>query len=163
MKDFSIYQIMINFFVSVLVALITSMITLTVERKRKINEIQREIYTAIYKNLNLLKSNPTLIYDEEFFQDIKDLKVEVELYANKNIKNDFFAFYKEIEDDFEEYISKFKCEDDGNIEAFPKEIYDELLEKAEDDFILQNLPNYNNICSLIEKLKKDIAKTLRAG
>ena len=50
MKDFSIYQIMINFFVSVLVALITSMITLTVERKRKINEIQREIYTAIYKN-----------------------------------------------------------------------------------------------------------------
>lgn len=96
MKDFSIYQIMINFFVSVLVALITSMITLTVERKRKINEIQREIYMSIYKNLNLLKSNPTLIYDEEFFQDIKDLKVEVELYANKNIKNDFFAFYKEI-------------------------------------------------------------------
>ena len=126
MKDFSIYQIMINFFVSVLVALITSMITLTVERKRKINEIQREIYMSIYKNLNLLKSNPTLIYDEEFFQDIKDLKVEVELYANKNIKNDFFAFYKEIEDDFEEYISKFKCEDDGNIEAFPKEIYDEF-------------------------------------
>ena len=52
---------------------------------------------------------------------------------------------------------------DGNIEAFPKEIYDELLEKAEDDFILQNLTNYNNICSLIEKLKKNIAKTLRAG
>lgn len=149
---------MINFFVSVLVALITSMITLAVERKRKINEIQREIYTAIYKNLNLLKSNPTLIYDEEFFQDIKDLKVEVELYANKNIKNDFFAFYKEIEDDFEEYISKFKCEDDGNIEAFPKEIYDELLEKSEDDFILQNLPNYNNICSLIEKLKRILQK-----
>ena len=40
---------------------------------------------------------------------------------------------------------------------------DELLEKAEDDFILQNLPNYNNICSLIEKLKKNIAKTLRSG
>lgn len=163
MKDFSVYQAFVNFLVSVLVALITTMITLTVERKRKINEIQREIYTAIYKNLNLLKSNPTLIYDEEFFQDIKDLKVEVELYANKNIKNDFFAFYKEIEDNFEEYISEFKCEDEGNIEAFPKEIYDELLEKAEDDFILQNLPNYNNICSLIEKLKKNIAKTLRAG
>ena len=48
------------------------------------------------------------------------MKVEVELYANKNIKNDFFAFYKEIEDDFEEYISKFKCEDEGNIEGFPK-------------------------------------------
>lgn len=94
MKDFSIYQIMINFFVSVLVALITSMITLTVERKRKINEIQREIYMSIYKNLNLLKSNPTLIYDEEFFQDIKDLKVEVELYANKNIKNDFLLSIK---------------------------------------------------------------------
>ena len=85
---------MINFFVSVLVALITSMITLTVERKRKINEIQREIYMSIYKNLNLLKSNPTLIYDEEFFQDIKDLKVEVELYANKNIKNDFLLSIK---------------------------------------------------------------------
>lgn len=163
MKDFSVYQAFVNFLVSVLVALITTMITLTVERKRKINEIQREIYTAIYKNLNLLKSNPTLIYDEEFFQDIKDLKVEVELYANKNIKNDFFAFYKEIEDHFEEYISKFKCEDGGNIEGFPKEIYAELSEKAEDDFILQNLPNYNNICSLIEKLKKNIAKTLRAG
>lgn len=163
MKDFSIYQVMINFFVSVFVALITSMITLTVERKRKINEIQREIYTEIYKNLNLLKSNPTLIYDEEFFQDIKDLKVEVELYANKNIKNDFFAFYKEIEDDFEEYISKFKYEDEGNIEGFPKEIYDELSEIDKTDYILQNLPNYNNICSLIEKLKKNIAKTLRAG
>lgn len=49
------------------------------------------------------------------------------------------------------------------LKLFQKEIYDELLEKAEDDFILQNLPNYNNICSLIEKLKKDIAKTLRAG
>ena len=103
MKEFSVYQAFVNFLVSVLVALITSMITLTVERKQKINEIQREIYMAIYKNLNLLKSNPTLIYDEEFFQDIKDLKVEVELYAN------------------------------------------------------------NNICSLIEKLKKIIAKTLRAG
>lgn len=163
MKDFSIYQVMINFFVSVFVALITSTITLTVERKRKINEIQREIYTAIYKNLNLLKSNPILIYDEEFFQDVKDLKVEVELYANKNIKNDFFAFYKEIEDDFVEYISKFKCEDEVNIEGFPKEFYDELLEKEEWDFIIQNLPNYENICSLIEKLKKNIAKTLRAG
>lgn len=163
MKDFSIYQVMMNFFVSVFAALITSMTTLTVERKRKINEIQREIYTAIYKKLNLLKSNPTLIYDEEFFQDIKDLKVEVELYANKNIKNDFFAFYKEIEDDFEEYISKFKCEDEVNIEAFPKEIYDELSEIDKTDYILQNLPNYNNICSLIEKLKKNIAKTLRAG
>lgn len=94
MKDFSVYQAFVNFLVSVLVALITSMITLTVERKRKINEIQREIYTAIYKNLNLLKSNPTLIYDEEFFQDIKDLKVEVELYANKNIKNDFLLSIK---------------------------------------------------------------------
>lgn len=163
MKDFSIYQIMINFFVSVLVALITSMITLAVERKRKINEIQREIYTAIYKNLNLLKSNPTLIYDEEFFQDIKNLKVEVELYANKNIKNDFFAFYKEIEDDFEEYISKFKCEDEDNIEGFPKEFYDELSEKEEWGFIIKNLPNYENICSLIEKLKKNIAKTLKTG
>jgi|GEM_PF-3289401 DNA-directed RNA polymerase len=163
MKDFSVYQAFVNFLVSVLIALITSMITLAVERKRKINEIQREIYTAIYKNLNLLKSNPTLIYDEEFFQDIKDLKVEVELYANKNINNDFLAFYKEIEYDFEEYISKFKCEDEGNIEGFPKEIYDELSEIDKTDYILQNLPNYNNICSLIEKLKKNIAKTLRAG
>ena len=94
MKDFSIYQIMINFFVSVLVALITSMITLTVERKRKINEIQREIYTAIYKNLNLLKSNPTLIYDEEFFQDITDLKVEVELYEIKISKMIFLLSIK---------------------------------------------------------------------
>lgn len=94
MKDFSIYQIMINFFVSVLVALITSMITLTVERKRKINEIQREIYMSIYKNLNLLKSNPTLIYDEEFFQDIKDLKVEVELYAKKISKMIFLLSIK---------------------------------------------------------------------
>ena len=111
----------------------------------------------------MLKSNPTLIYDEEFFQDIKDLKVEVELYANKNINNDFLAFYKEIEYDFEEYISKFKCEDEGNIEGFPKEIYDELSEIDKTDYILQNLPNYNNICSLIEKLKKNIAKTLRAG
>ena len=51
MKDFSVYQAFVNFLVSVLIALITSMITLAVERKRKINEIQREIYTAIYKNL----------------------------------------------------------------------------------------------------------------
>ena len=45
----------------------------------------------------------------------------------------------------------------------PKEIYDELSEIDKTDYILQNLPNYNNIRSLIEKLKKNIAKTLRAG
>lgn len=168
MNKFLTNEVTINILVSVVTALITSIITVAVERKQKVSEIQRKTYMSLLKKLNLLTENPTLIYDDVFVQKLKDLKTEVELYANKTIKNEFLALYKDIEDDYKKYFLRYRIDNDNSginksTDPFLYENYEEMLEKEEFDYKIQNLPNNDKICFMIDKLKSNIIKTLKTG
>lgn len=168
MNKFLTNEVTINILVSVVTALITSIITVAVERKQKVSEIQRKTYMSLLKKLNLLTENPTLIYDDVFVQKLKDLKIEVELYANKTIKNEFLALYKDIEDDYKKYLLRYRVDNDNSginksTDPFLYEIYEEMLEKEEFDYKIRNLPNNDEICFMIDKLKSNIIKTLKTG
>lgn len=168
MNKFLTNEVTINILVSVVTALITSIITIAVERKQKVSEIQRKTYMSLLKKLNLLTENPTLIYDDVFVRKLKDLKIEVELYANKTIKNEFLALYKDIEDDYKKYFLRYRVDNDNSginksTDPFLYEIYEEMLEKEEFDYKIRNLPNNDKIFFMIDKLKSNIIKTLKTG
>ena len=89
--------------VSILAAIATARLTVRRERRKTISEVQRTTYLNVLKLLSQIEENPTVIFEKDYMEKLQLLKIEMEVYANDDVKDQFMCFWKEIYREHWEY------------------------------------------------------------
>ena len=105
MKDM-IASGIISLLVSSVVAWITIKLTIRSERKRLIYELRRNTYMSILQVLRKILRNPVIIYKDEFFCELDELLVEIEVYGESHLCRDYQQLFRECKAKYDEYLMK---------------------------------------------------------
>lgn len=123
-----------------------------------------DVYEKLLLNLSRLQANPKLIFDQKYFFDCNALKPFVVVYASQSIQDMYCDFCEELQKISEEYQEKFLSDDALEVrKSMEQELHfaDELLEKEEEDYILEVLVGSSMLPASIAKRIDDICAGIR--
>ena len=155
--------------VSILAAIATARLTVRRERRKTISEVQRTTYLNVLKLLSQIEENPTVIFEKDYMEKLQLLKIEMEVYANDDVKDQFMCFWKEIYREHWEYRKEFESEEFEETKKWYanspalRDMFESMSDKADLDYRIQHMPNIKDVVSMTEKLKIAISKCLREG
>lgn len=165
----SIPFVLTDFLLPLVVAVVASWITvrLTVksERRKMLGEIRRSVYMRAIRILSAMEENPTIIFEEKYYKYLKDVKLQLEVYADKEINELFIKLWNDIQKKYSDYLDEFKSVEAVELYNSMSEepFFEEWHEKEEFHFKIQNVPNYGEVQKLIAQLKAAITDCLRKG
>ena len=154
-----------SFILPLIIAWITTFVTIKHERGRNITELKRELYFDVLRYLSKILINPTLIYDDAYRDTLLELGLRMDVYAGKKILEPFQEFLKNAEDKYINHKMKFYgedvCDERQVLKADP--LFGEALEKEEEDDMICNLPEMGQVEKMAKELKAKIQRLLRRG
>ena len=71
-------------------------------------ELRRTTYMKTLKLLSKIEENREIIFDKNFFHQMKECSLEMEVYASKSIAQKFFELWREISEKHIEYYAEFE-------------------------------------------------------
>lgn len=94
--------------ISGIVALLTAIITLHCDKKRKIHEKQELLYIDIFDALTTLRVDPDCIFSDEYFSLIRKLSSQAQLFASSDVLKLFVPLYNKIQESNVSYAETFR-------------------------------------------------------
>lgn len=150
--------------VSILGAWITVVLTVKVERKRMVKDIQRNVYFKALRSVSKIIENPLVIFNGNFHPDFAEISLEMEIYASSKALKKFIEFHDDIKDKIDHYQEEFESEDAQEVlNCLPEGMKDETIKDMKFNYQIYQMPNINQIISLSSKLKDEITNCLRKG
>ena len=151
--------------IPVFVAWLTVYMTVKHERRQLLNEVRRGVYMDALRKLTKIKENPTIIFDETFFEAIKDVNLQIEVYADSKIQKESQILWTNISNLHKEFIEKFYSGEDADTRELYKQhpFFSETLEREEFDYKIQNMPDYTKVETMVGQMKTAITECLRKG
>ena len=70
-------------------------------------ELRRTTYMKTLKLLSKIEENREIIFDKNFFHQMKECSLEMEVYASKSIAQKFFELWREISEKHIEYYAEY--------------------------------------------------------
>ena len=155
-----------NFFVPLVVAVGGAKITAGYERRKMVSELRRNTYMTLLRLTSKLLDEPTLIFNNDFMNEMKMSRIEMEVYATDKVRTAFETFWVDIKQRYEEYRLKFESE--GAVEKqeevrnfMPEGWGDEMLKKEEFYTMIEMMPGYEKIQTATINLKQAIIAELK--
>lgn len=150
--------------ISIVVALITIRLSVRVERRKMVNELRRKVYFDALRCLSSILKDPTIIFSEEFYNELEDRSLELEVYSAPSIFNQFSAIFYDIEDRMNEYRMEFGSEDaEEAFEYLPEDIRDEMKDNMAFNYMIYQMPDTSQIEQMCSELKEELLEILRRG
>lgn len=155
-----------SFFVPLVVAVGGAKITAGYERRKMVSELRRNTYMTLLRLTSKLLDNPTLIFNNDFMDEMKMSRIEMEVYATDKVRTAFETFWVDIEQRYKEYRLKFESEDAveqwEEVRNFmPEGWADEMLEKEQFYTMIEMMPGYEKIQTATINLKQAIITELK--
>lgn len=150
--------------ITIISSLLITKWTISSERRKMVSELQRNAYMAMLTLITKIRDNPTLVFSREIIDQLKMNYVAVDVYGKKSIADNTNNFIKLANEKYYEYSKRFESEDDSIRSEMKKSwMYSDMLDREEEDYMIQNLPSISEIEQLAESLKKEITASLRKG
>lgn len=151
----------------IIIAYITTDITVTFERNKMVYELRRTTYMKTLKLLSEIEENKEIIFDKNFFHQMKECSLEMEVYASKSIAQKFFELWREISEKHIEYYAEFEdpviLKRSTELTCADKKQFDQLREKASIYYMQTNFVIPEKVFELSCHLKDAILVSLRRG
>ena len=130
-------------------------------------ELRRTTYMKTLKLLSKIEENREIIFDKNFFHQMKECSLEMEVYASKSIAQKFFELWREISEKHIEYYAEFEdpviLKRSTELTCADKKQFDRLREKASIYYMQTNFVIPEKVFELSCHLKDAILVSLRRG
>ena len=132
------------------------------------SELRRNTYMTSLRLTSRLLDEPTLIFNNDFMNEMKMSRIEMEVYATDKVRTVFETFWADIEQRYKEYRMKFESEDAVEQQEkarnfMPEGMFDEMLKKEQFYTMIEMMPEYKKIQTATINLKQAIATELKRG
>ena len=152
--------------VSILSSLFVARLTVRSERRKLVGELQRNTYMQTLEVLSKIVDNPTIIFEKDYFSELSNLRLPLEVYAAKEINEKFQKLYEEIHRKHSAYLEAFYSEavfEEREHLRSMLEFSGELLDREEDDYKIEHMQEVGAVLELVKDLKESITHILRKG
>lgn len=157
-----------SFLVPLVVAVGGAKVTAGYERRKMVSELRRNTYMTALRLISRLLDDPTLIFNNDFMDELKMSRIEMDVYATDKVRAAFETFWADIEQRYKAYRIKFESEDaveqqEAERNFMPEGMFDEMLEKEQFDTRIETMPEYEKIQAATISLKQAIVAELKRG
>lgn len=129
------------------------------DKKRKVFEKQEASYLQLFELVCSLQINPDHIYEDNYFEQLNQLRFSLKLFASVDTLNIFEEFYQDVRQRHGKFYDKFVSNASINEKEMRRQFEgttDDIFKREEDEFAKANQISSEQLTAYISKMTQQM-------